>query len=388
MSADIEAELRAAFELASDPVVPRPGLDNLVRRAARRRRRALAAAAALVGAGASVGGYLLVAATASPSHGGPPPVTKYHHAVRQFTTSGGGDAIAVDSRMIYVATGDHPGAALNAYSRATGRLVRSVGIPAVPSALRIGPDGSVWVAFYPDQNGGGTGVWRLSPDLAMRSGINLGARQYFGAAPFDVLVTSADTAVLGTDHGLAVLRLPTPGQSGRAILRWRRVSPAVRQGFPTELFPLAGRVAVLWVTDAGRHAISFAGRARPDYSARASSVAVEANGLWLTTSNLNGTPAGTLIRLDAGLRVVTPAAITQNPVLAHPTQVWATGTTVWILTAGSRSLACFSYRGGRASAVGVVHTSLPVAELAATGGTVYVVNSIGVASYAIPAACR
>jgi hypothetical protein len=387
MSADLEAELRAAFEDATDSVLPLPDLDIRVRRAVRRRRRALAAAAVLVAGGAAVGGYLL-AATPQASHGRPPPVTTHHRAGRQFTTSDGGDAIAVDSRMIYVATGDHPGTALNAYSRATGRLVRRVSIPAMPSAIRIGPDGSVWVAFYPDQNGGGTGVWRLSPSLAMRSGIDLGTRRYFGAAPFDVLVTNADTAVLGTDHGLAVLRLPAPGQSGQAILRWWRVSPAVRQGFPTELFPLAGRVAVLWVTDTGRHAISFAGSARPVYSARASSVAAEANGLWLTTSKLNGTPTGSLIRLDSGLRVVTPPAITENPVVAHPAQIWADGTTVWILTAGSQSLACFSYRGGHAGRVGIVNTKLPASDLAATGDTVYVLNSIGVASYAIPAACR
>ena len=94
-------------------------------------------------------------------------------------------------------------------------ICTKIGIPAPPSALRIGPDGSVWLAFYPDQNGGGTGVWRLSPNLTVRSGINLGTRRYFRAAPFDVLVTSADTAVLGTDHGLAVLHLPAPGQPGR-----------------------------------------------------------------------------------------------------------------------------------------------------------------------------
>jgi hypothetical protein len=315
-------------------------------------------------------------------------VTIHHRAGRHFVTSGGGDAIAVGSRMIYVATGDHPGAALNAYSMATGRLVRRVGIPAMPSALRIGPDGSVWVAFYPDQNGGGTGVWRLSPNLAMRSGINLGTRQYLGAAPFDVLVRSADTAVLGTDHGLAVLRLPAPGQSGRAALRWRRVSPAVRQGFPTELFPLAGRVAVVWVTDTGRHAISFAGRPRPVYRARASSIAAEANGLWLTTGELNATSTGALIRLDAGLHLVTPPAITGNMALALPERVWAEGTTLWVLRPGPRSLACFSYRGGHVGVVGVVRTRLPVADLAASADTVYVLNSIGVAGYAIPAACR
>ena len=386
MSADIEAELRTAFDEASDSVLPRPDLEIRVRRAARRRKRALTAAAVLVAAGAAVGAYL-AAATPAASHGGPPPVTS-HHGGRQFTTSGGGDAIAVDGRMIYVATGDHPGAALNAYSRATGRLVRRVGIPAMPRALRIGPDGSVWVAFYPDQNGGGTGVWRLSPDLAKRSVINLGTRRYLGAAPFDVLVTSADTAVLGTDHGLAALRLPAPGQPGRAILRWRRASPAVRQGFPTELFPLSGRIAVLWVTDSGRHAISFAGRAHPVYRARASYIAAESNGLWLITSKLSGAPTGPLVRLDRGLHVATPRAVTENPILTHPAQVWAEGTAVWILTAGSGSVACFSYRGGHLGPVGIVRTALPVSALAASGGAVYVLNSIGVATYAIPAACR
>ncbi len=387
MSADIVAQLRAAFEHASDSVLPPPDLDVLVRHAARRRRRVLAAAVLATAAGVAAGAYLVATTAPAPQGSGPRPVTSHHHA-GQFTTSGGGDAIAADSRMIYVATGDHPGAALNAYSRATGRLVRSIGIPALPSAMRIGPDGRVWLAFYPDQNGGGTGVWLLSPDLARRSGINLGTRRYFGAAPFDVLVTSADTAVLGTDHGLATLRLPAPGASGQPVIRWRRVRPAVRQGAPVRLFPLAGGVAVLWATDDGRHAIAFAGRARPVYKARPGSIAAQANGLWLTTSTPSGIPTGTLIRLNRELQVVTPRAITVDRALAKPEQVWADGTTVWVLTAGSRSLACFSYRGGHAGAVGVVKTSLPVTELAATGRAVYVVSSIGVASYAVPAACR
>lgn len=387
MSADIEAELRAAFEHASEWVTPRPDLEFRVRRAARRKRHALAGAVVVAAAAAAVGGYLAAAPAAVP-RGGPRPVTGHHQTGGHFATPGGGDAIAVDGRMIYVAAGDHPGAALEAYSRATGHLVRKIGIPALPSALRIGPDGSVWLAFYPDQNGGGTGVWRLSPDLTLRSGINLGTRRYFGAAPFDVLVTSADTAVLGTDHGLAVLQLPAPGQPGQPALHWQRASPAVRQGFPVKLFPLSGRVAVLWATDNGRHAISFPGRARPVYRPGPGSTAAEGNGLWLTTSTPNGTPAGTLTRLNQRLQVVTPRAITVNPVLAIPRQVWADGTTVWVLTARSRSLACFSYRGGHAGTLGVVRTSRPVSELAAAGDTVYVIDSTGAASYAIPATCR
>ncbi len=49
--------------------------------------------------------------------------------------------------MVYVAMGDYPDAALAAYDQATGHLVRRISVPALPSALRIGSDGLIWLAF-------------------------------------------------------------------------------------------------------------------------------------------------------------------------------------------------------------------------------------------------
>ena len=111
-------------------------------------------------------------------------------------------------------------------------------------------------------------------------------------------------------------------------MHWRRVRPAVRQGLPVRLFALAGRVAVLWATDDGRHAISVIGRPGLVYKSGPGSIAAEANGLWLTTRTPSGTPTGTLTRLNRALQVVTPRAVTVNRALAKPERVWADGTTV------------------------------------------------------------
>jgi len=78
-------------------------------------------------------------------------------------------------------------------------------------------------------------------------------------------------------------------------------------------------------------------------------------------------------------------------------QVVTQGSTVWVILSGpqgSSSLACFTDRGGR---IGPVMTpdfrpkpanNTGIGSIAAVGHTVYVLGSLGVASYPIPPACR
>jgi hypothetical protein len=198
---------------------------------------------------------------------GPRPPAPNHHGQRRGGAQivvgyASPDDMAADGKWIYVAAGGgYPGEVLRVYDRATGRLVRSIRIPALPITLQVGPGGLVWLAFYPDSYGGATGVWLLSPDLKLRSGVNLGTRRYHGAAPHDVMLTGADTAVLATDYGLATLRLPPPGQPGRAALRWLPRVPGSRriQALPVQLAAFADRVAVRLGSDTGQALISLEG---------------------------------------------------------------------------------------------------------------------------------
>ncbi|MGD0378239.1 MAG: hypothetical protein ABSB01_27170 [Streptosporangiaceae bacterium] len=243
-----------------------------------------------------------------------------------LTTLGGLDAFAVGGAVIYVATGDHPGAELAAYDRTTGHLVGRISVPAVASAVRIGPGGRVWLAFYPDQSGGGTGIWLLSPDLSRRSVLNLGVARYHGAAPFDVLPTGPDSALLATDQGLATVRLPPPGSGGQAALRWAAPSaiPSMpRFGLPTRLDMVAGKTLVQQVhAGPANSTLSFAGHARPVSHLLIGSVVSQGDGLW----GITGGPTGMLIRLNSRLRPITPRSVIRNPLLADPVQILTHGT--------------------------------------------------------------
>ena len=220
------------------------------------------------------------------------------------------DNLAADSKWIYVsAGGGYPGEILRAYDRATGRLVRTIAIPALPRTLHVGPRGLVWVAFFPNGNGGGTGVWLLSPDLKLRSVVNLGARRYRGAAPFDVLPTGANTAMLATLNGLATLRLPPPGQPGSTSLRWLPRVPGSRRirGIPMQLAAFDGRVAVQLGSDSGRALISFVGSRSREFTPPSADalgpIAASGSGLWAMLSKDNGVTSLGLIRLDSRLRL-------------------------------------------------------------------------------------
>ena len=403
MSRGIETELRDALEYAAESIMPRSDLADRVRRASRRRRHRLTGAIA-AGLAAAVAGSLI--AVYGVAHGPQSPAAKYHghlhggmHIVVGYYSP---DMMAAHGRWIYVAAGGgYPGEILRAYDRATGRLVRSISIPAAPSTLQVGPGGLIWLGFYPDSNGGGTGVWLLSPDLKLRSGVNL--RRYFGATPHDVLPTGADTAVLATDNGLARLRLPNPGQPGSATLRWLPRVPGSRriQGVPVQLATFAGGEAVHLENDSGVELISRVGSRPQEFTPppgdTVGPIAGSAGALWTTLFGDQGQRSLGLIRLDDRLKLSTPGSIRGNPVFDGAQWVATFGSAVWVVLSGrngSPSLACFTDGGGRIGPIATLDIrreparNVGVTSIAAVGDTLYVLGPIGVATYPIPAACR
>jgi hypothetical protein len=391
VTADIERELRTVFEDASQFVTPRPGLaDRIRRRAAHRRRAALAiaAAAAVLATGA---GYLTLAGA-----GRPVPATGHHpvkrHGPLAITAPGGTDALAVGGPVLYVATGeDFPGAALSAYNRANGHLIRRIQIPSTPRSLAVGPGGSVWLTFYQDQGSGRDGVWLLSPDLRQHS--SLDSRQATRLGLDDILPIGATDALVH-DSGLADLHMPPPGRPGRAALRQvAAIPPDGRYGGTMGFTRLAGRVALLQNDALRSYRIVFAGASRQVFAAGAgvtiNSMAAGGNGLWITTSTpASSTSTGGVVRLDDQLDVVTPRSLRTSTTLAFPAGVWATGDTVWVITQStSRSLFCFRFRNGAGPVVNVP-ARLPPSDLAVTADTVYAADAFGVTSYRVPAACH
>jgi hypothetical protein len=398
MNRDVDAELRDALTEASECIVPSADLAGRVMRAARGRRRVLtgvlAAALVMVTAGTLIAVREIAPAPAGPS-------AHRHHGHHRGWAGGmriaapSAELVAASAGKIYLAGGDYPTAVLAAYDRRTGRLIRRVSIPALPSALRIGPGGLIWLCFYPGSNGGGTGVWLLSPDLARRSGVDLAVRRYHGAAPFDVLPAGRDSAILATDSRLARVRLPLPGQPGSPRLTWLPLAAGADpiRGLPVGLTSFAGRVVVRLADDAGRTIITFAGRRPPIFSPGpsrgASSAAASASGLWVTTFARGGGQIGQrLVRLDARLRPDTPASIRRSRLLAGAQQVVTLGGAVWAFLPWSPWLACFADHGGRTGPVETLNTGYTPVSAAAVGDTIYVVGPAGVASYRIPHQCR
>ncbi len=293
---------------------------------------------------------------------------------------------------MYVATGDYPDVALAAYDRSTGYLVRRISVPAMPSVLRIGPDGLIWLAFYPGSNGGGDGIWLLSADLTRRSALDLNGNRYRGAATFELLPTGPDAALLATDQGVATVHFPTPGRPGRAALAWAAASaiPSMsRFGLPDALAEVAGQPVVRQVlAGPGKSTLSFVGHAQPVSHLPIASMAGQGSSLWATTYTTSA-----LILLNAELQPVTPRFIRDSPLLAPATQVSTHGKTVWVIRSQPPYVACFRYNG-RAGPVATIRTSGTPTGLAVTGQTVYVGTGVGVgtyvgvASYPVPAACR
>ena len=416
MSSDIETELRDALVHASEAVMPRADLADAVRRASRRRRHVLTATVAtglaLVLACSLIVVYLIGHAQRRPtpnhrgSHRG-----HIHFVVGYYEP----DVMTAHGKWIYVAAGGgNPGEVLLAYDRATGRLVRSIAIPGLPNVLKVGPGGLVWLAFYPDGSGGGNGVWLLSPDLKLRSGVNLNARRYRAVTPRDLLPIGEDTAMVATGGGLATLHLPLPGQPGSPVLRWL---PPVRginrvQGATVGLAAFADRVAVELDNDVGQGLISLAGSPSAEFippgmnspglppgryirgADRLGVIAGSSEGLWTTLFSGNGKSRG-LIRLDKELRLSTPSSIHGNPVFKRAQEVVTMGSVEWVMLSRPKApLACFTDRAGQIGPVATLRLrpeparNAGVASIATVGNTLYVLGKVGVASYPIPAACR
>jgi hypothetical protein len=399
VSADVEAEVRAAFEAASADIMPPADLADRVRLAARRRRWTAAAAGGLVVAAVAVGtAYLAVAAHPPP---GPPASHRTARpAARPRLTvpvpyGAGVQALAAAGPYLYLATdnaGDPP-YALTAYDRLTGRLIRRVSIPAMPEALRTGPGGSVWLTFSPDQGGGPLGIWLLSPDLGRHSAL-------YRYGPPDIAPTGSDTAVAATSPGLTIVRMPPPGTRGHATAYPDGAGAIGRKWAVSALTAVNGRIAAQVTNGYGMHShLVIAGDPRLSYGGAASQqvgfITAQDNGLWATTSSDSAPNVGPLIRLSPALRPITPAGVRTNPIFRRSEQVWSHGDAVWVASASpGHHLVCFTYRG-RMGPVATIGLHGQPSALAIAGNTVYVSLAsavVGITSdvfgYTVPASCR
>ena len=312
------------------------------------------------------------------------------HPAWVIKTPGGVAALAVGGPMLYVATGDYPGAVLSAFSRVTGHLVRRVGIPGAPGALRVGPGGFVWLTFYPDQNGGAAELRLLSPDLGQGFYLRLHAGS---TVPLDVFPVGRSAALVAA-NGLVDVHMPVPGHVGQWVIHRVSALPTDHGYDAVEVARLAGRVAVLQNNNAGHYRIVLAGQRRPAFDPGSgvsiNSMASGGGSLWITTG-----PGGTapmskaVIRLNDRLEAVTPRSLSKNPAIAFPQMVWATGNTVVVSTRlASKPLVCFRFQNGQAGPVTSIPARLPPAQLAVTGDTIYVADARGVVPYRLPAPCR
>lgn len=379
----------ALHDLAADA----PQLPPLSPRARRRIRagRAGGILASVVVVAGMVAGLVIGALALNRLTRSQPPSSPGPHPAWAINTPGGVDALAVGRSMLYVAAGDLPDATLSAYNRTTGQLIHRIGVPARPVALRVGPGGSVWLTFYPDQNGGGTGLWLLSPDLGQRSSLNPRAARSIGLS--DLLPVGAADALVAA-NGLADLHMPVPGHHGHATFHQVSALPADHGYGGAVIFArLAGRVAVLQENKIQDYRIVLAARHGPVFDPGAgvniNSMAGGGNGLWITTgSQPTGPSTGAVIRLNDRLHAVTPRSISKNPALAFPAQIWTTGNTVVATTDNSSwPLVCFRFHNG-AGPVTDIPARLPPGDVAVTGDTVYAVDASGVIVYRLPAACR
>jgi hypothetical protein len=393
--ASLDEQLRRSFVAASDFVQAPPGLADRARRASRRRRRRARVAAAACG-------LILVAAGASfvavGQHQVAPAGSRYDGRVPRPGLVGMAsvDQLAAHGRYVYALSS--PPDRLSAFDRATGKRIRQVSVPDVPLVLAVGPGGRVWLSFGQDATGSGPqGTWLLSPDLRLRSTAP--------AAVDNLVPTGLTTAQAVTPRGAVKMQMPSPGQPGSAtqtqipgtgigrgaiVIWWAdrlggRMAADVNIGGPNN-----GELDHLVI--AGRPAIQFGGGTRFAIQ----SVASTGDALWAITSRYGrGAPLGwgPLIRLDGELRVTTPQSIRSSAILDEATQVWSTGSSVWVATAvTSHWLVCFT-ASGQPGPIIPVSVGGQIAALAVSGDAVYVSMmrphaSDVVRSYRIPAACR
>lgn len=395
MSSQIEDELRATFEAASDFVQPRPGLADRVRARSRRHRRRRTAA--LVAATAcmlvAAGGFYVAVHSQSPASAVSP------QGPRLLINAPRGEVIfgqTVSGRYLYVEVGPQNGpVSLVAYDRASGRLVRRFGFPKTDlPELTIGPGGSVWVVGVPINSPAPTRVWLLSPDLRLHSAGPKVPSTF-------LLPVSRTTALVPIARGLVELRMPAPGMPGHAT---EHLEPGTSLGHGVRTTALGwakvldGRVAVdladidgydYHVVIAGHPSLRFGDNTIPQ------SATVAAGSLWLS----NGSNRA-LVRLNGQLQPTTPRFVTADPVLRKVQAVWSADGTIWVSTGSARhSLLCFAADSQHGPVV-TVHVrgyvwGLPAGLEAATSRTVYVSTARSpqdaartISSYPVPAACR
>jgi hypothetical protein len=396
MAIDIEQELVDAFEAAGSSMRPPADLANLVRRRVNRRRRLLSGAA-VVGVAAACG---IVIGAASLSSGRSPEKVTTNAPARLHLPVSDVDAMAADANTLYVASGDVPDASLSAYNSVTGRRIGTAHLPSRPNAVAIGPNGDVWVVFYPSNLGGPSGVSEFSADLARDATMNTND-SYLGTANFDVLPTGPNTALMATDRGLVRVRLPRHSHDAavEANRRNARVdeSFATRFGVSTRLAALPdGNVAVLIANDGGgARVVLLHGAGR--FEGRSVTMAASPDGLWLTS----GSRRVRLTLLNSALVPQSASvAISGDAERSGAVSVWTSGQTVWAETAGPRvELYCFKFIPGEVGHA--VRMPLPAGDSAGLSSpegagdltvvpiqhAVYVAGPLGIESYAVPSPC-
>ena len=396
MSSQIEDELRATFEAASDFVQPRPALADSVRTATRRRRRRLTAgfaaatACVLVAAG---GAYVAV-------HSLTPPLVADEHG-RVLVSVPRGETLAwmaASGPYLYAETTPQNGPlSVTAYDRGSGRPVGHITFPKADLAyMYTGPGGSVWAVVGPQGNFGPVTTWLLSPDLRRQS-VSPKVQSTF------ILPVSRTTALIPVTAGLLKLTMPAPGQAGHATERLEPGTGLGRGVMPLGLGwadALDGRVAVdLPDNDGYDYHVVIAGHPSLRYGNQniPQSAAIAGDSLWI--ANGLGRP---LVRLNGQLEPTTPGFVSADPALQHVGSVSSADGTIWVesmrfrhfLTFGAHSLVCFPAQSQDGPVV-----TLPVHgyvwEVAAAGRTVYVTTSRSanglprsITSYPVPAACR
>jgi hypothetical protein len=394
----IEDELRATFEAASDFVQPRSALADSVRNATRRRRRRLmavfaaATACVLVAAG---GAYGAVHSQTSPL------VVADEHG-RVFVTVPRGETlgtISVSGRYLYaqMIKGQNGPISVAAYDRASGRLVGRITFPKADLAqVSTGPGGSVWAVVGPLLAFGPVRIWLLSPDLRLHSiGPKVQSTFFLPVGPTTALVPVAG--------GLLRLTMPAPGQPGHAT---EHLEPGTGLGRGVMTLGLGwaqvldGRVVVdLPDNDGYDYHVVIAGHPSLRYGNALipQTAAVAGGSLWF--ANGLGSP---LVRLNGQLGLTTPGFVTADPALQHVGSVSSADGAIWVeslrfkhlLAYGAHSLVCFPAQSQDGPVVTLpVHGYL--LGLAATGRTVYLALSRSlkdtarsITSYPVPAACR
>jgi hypothetical protein len=308
----------------------------------------------------------------------------------------GVQAMALYGSILYVATdysGDPP-YALSAYDTSTGRLIHQVTVPAMPATLRVGPGGGVWLTFYPDQNGGPTATWLLSPNLTQRSSTSR-------TAPTAIVPVSPNSAQVVSQYGLALLRMPSPGQAAHVTLRPEAHTSI---GKPLDTAPgytaflLDGHVVVAVTNGYGYDShLVVAGRPGVTFGDATQQVAWAVgvgSTVWAATFP-SGAQTGSLVQLNDRLQPITPRSIRSDAIFDRTEQVWVSGDTVWVATAAAgHRLVCF-VDSGRLGPVATVPVGGEPAAVVASSETLYVTDASSTAdatsnvvAYEVPAACR